>query len=56
MSDSVRANHGGVRLSTDYCGYWLRNIAKDDKLGWLVWEDDYDEEPHRKLAHMACGW
>ena len=40
-----------------YCGYWLRGVKRDEKLGWLVWEDDeihsQGEEPKLKAALAA---
>lgn len=26
---------------TSYCGYWMRGMEQDDKLGWLCYEFDY---------------
>lgn len=39
---------------SDYCGYWLRGVKRDETLGWLVWEDDEEhrrgEEPNLEQA------
>lgn len=45
-------------FSGDYCGYWMRGVERDDKLGWLCWEHgddwaDYDQEPSRDAAVLA---
>lgn len=41
----------------NYCGYWLRGVEHDPKLGWLCWEDDEqhrcDKEPDRAWALAA---
>jgi hypothetical protein len=43
-------------FQTNYCGYWLRGIDKDES-GWLCWEDDekcyFGDEPFRAEALTA---
>ena len=44
-------------FSNDYCGYWLRGVDQDEKLGWLAWEDDeqhlFGDEPQEEKALKA---
>jgi len=55
----------------DHCGYWLRGVEYDKRLGWLCWEEDTDgdrppfgNEPNRYVAidtwraggDLPSGW
>lgn len=34
----------------NYCGYWMRGMEHDPKLGWLVYEHGDERKPDKKYA------
>lgn len=43
-------------FARNYCGYWLRAVEWDSKLGWLVWEHDENWELPSNVKEVEHNW